>query len=73
MRRFILYPIGRQLSKISWHNYIIPNRYWRIVLGKQFGGTYMGIPIYLTEYLSDHLEIKKGGNNENLHHTNYHK
>ncbi|KKM82969.1 hypothetical protein LCGC14_1314040 [marine sediment metagenome] len=49
----VLYFIGRLLSRIRWRNYLIPNRYWRLVLGKNFLGTYMGIPMYKTNNLEE--------------------
>ena len=49
----MLYFIGRGLTRLSWWNYLIPNRYWRLILGKHFGGTFRGIPIYRSGYLED--------------------
>lgn len=57
----MIYCFGRILSNVSWRNYLIPNRYWRLVLGKNFGGTYYGIPIFKSEnLLSDSIDCKGG-------------
>lgn len=45
--------LGRQLSRISWRNYLIPNRYWRLVKSEDFVGTYRGIPIYRSKHLEE--------------------